>query len=126
MKQKVLLCVLWGIIGVKMTFVYAPTITEIERYVGEKELKMERELNVVGRKENGKGKERVTAYALFSLTHIAGILGRPLVGGFVKKEGGLAMMGWVLGLLCGASAASSLIWLVGGLAGRRGCEERRW
>ncbi|EKD16394.1 hypothetical protein MBM_05688 [Drepanopeziza brunnea f. sp. 'multigermtubi' MB_m1] len=109
--QKMLLCVLLAIVGVMMTLVFAPTMAEVERIVAGKEAEIDDAAEGDGGADMGRC--RATAYALLNMAYAVGILGGPVVGASLQQEGGLAMLGWVLGLMCVASAVSSFLMVDG-------------
>ncbi|KAH7310035.1 major facilitator superfamily domain-containing protein [Rhexocercosporidium sp. MPI-PUGE-AT-0058] len=129
LSQKVLLCALLAIVGTMIACVFAPVMAEVERVVGgidgeavDDRGSSERAMKTGGGSEgrNEKSGGRATAYALVNMAYAFGILCGPLVGGFVKKDGGLPLLGWVLGLLCGFSGVCSFLMIGGWIGEKRG------
>ncbi|CZS92961.1 related to vesicular amine transporter [Rhynchosporium agropyri] len=121
LSQKVLLCVLLTFTGLGVSIVYAPGMAEVERIVAERESDMQGEDRDGG--EGTKRGGRASAYGLVNMAYAFGILCGPLVGGFVKKEGGLATLGWALGLISGVTGIGSYL-MIGGWIGSRRARKR--
>lgn len=106
-QQIVVFCVLLVLIGVALTLVITPFMAEITLVV------LELEEARPGR--FGKFGAFAQAYGLFNIAFAAGSLVGPLLGGFVNEAAGWGTLTLVLGVICGASAAPTIVWTGGRL-----------
>ena len=110
-RQIVLLCAILAIIGITMSLILVPYMTEITYVVVAKETKHP---GIFG--PNG---AYAQAYALFNMAYAAGCMIGPIWSGFVSERAGWGTMAWSLGLLSAVTTIPAAIWTGGYIKGKK-------
>jgi MFS family permease len=105
MQQKILLCALLALVGFCFAVAMPPLVAEVFYAVQEKEDECP---GIFGR-----GGAMALAFGLSNMGFASGSLIGPFFAGFIRENAGWGTMGWALGLIAGASAVPTLLFLGG-------------